>query len=578
MKKLKRILAILMAMAMVLGMAVTASAATNADNIVGTSDDTGDITVSGVTQEEGKTITVKAYPIAMATYDANGKFNGYSNEWGIANLTAPTADELANIAAGKKADGSEVKALPAAVDMIYQNDANNSYKKENVEVGMYLVMVEGSEASTYNPAVVSVNYVNSNGATVLENGDVSMVTDGTTWVKKSGTPEVDKVIGDTQATGDEDSTGNVGDTVPYTVTINPVPSYEGNYPKLNVVDTLSAGLTYVQNSLKVRVTPTVPTTKDNPATEAEGKLLTEGTDYTLTVSGQTITVDFVVGGAYTLNNYHGQVVTINYDATINANAKLNEIANENHVVLNYTKDSKTNGNDGSHDDKTYTYVFDIDGELEGDGTTGSKENVIDTTHIINKLGEEIAKKDTVIEGETVYKDDKLPLEGAEFTLYTDAGCNTKYTNTNFDGTVSSSKLGQLHMTGLEADTYYLKETKAPSGYSLNTHVYKIEISYVADEAGVMTSWNVKIDDVSVATFNVEHTTANDGTVTVTVTRGNDITKEADSSFEGLNIHNTKLNSLPSTGGIGTYIFTIAGIIIMAAAAGFFFVSRRKANR
>lgn len=563
MKKLKRILAILMAMAMVLGMAVTASAATNDDNIVGTSDDTGDITVSGVTQEEGKTITVKAYPIAMATYDANGKFNGYSNEWGIANLTAPTADELANIAAGKKADGSEVKALPAAVDMIYQNDANNSYKKENVKVGMYLVMVEGSEASTYNPAVVSVNYVNSNGATVLENGEVSMVTDGTTWVKKSGTPEVDKVIGAQQAGGTTHSTGNVGDTVPYTVTIKPIPSYKGKYPKLDVVDTLSAGLTYVENSLSVKV---------------GNKTLVEGTDYTSTTSAQEIKVNFVVNGAYTLNDYSGQAVTINYNATINANAELNEIANDNHVVLNYTKDSKTSGNDGSDEDKTYTYVFDIDGNLEGEGHTGSGKNKIDTTHIINKLGEVVADEQKVIEGEIIYKDDKLPLEGAEFTLYTDKECKTVYRNTNFNGTVSSSKLGQLHMTGLEAGTYYLKETKAPSGYSLNTYVYKIEISYEADEAGVMTSWNVKIDGDSVATFSAKHTTETDGTVTVTWERGNDITKEDDSSFEGLNIHNTKLNSLPSTGGIGTYIFTIAGIIIMAAAAGFFFVSRRKANR
>lgn len=576
MKKLKRILAILMTMAMVLGMTVTAFAASNEDNIVGTSDDMGDIVVQGVDAEEG--ITVKAYPIAMATYDANGNFSGYSNEWGIADLEKPTAAELSNIAAGKKANGSETKALPTAIEMEYDT-TNNNYKKENVAVGMYLVMVEGSEASTYNPAVVSVNYKNEEGVNVLENGAVSMITDGDTWVKKSGTPKVDKVIGDTQATGDEDSTGNVGDTVPYTVTINPVPSYEGNYPKLNVVDTLSAGLTYVQNSLKVRVTPTVPTTKDNPATEAEGKLLTEGTDYTLTVSGgQTITVDFVVDGAYTLNNYHGQVVTINYDATINANAKLNEIANENHVVLNYTKDSKTTGHDGTDDDRTYTYVFDIDGKLTGSGSTGSKENVIDTTHIINKLGEEIAKTETMIEGETVYKDTKLPLKDAEFKLYTDEECENVYSNPNFTGTVLSSELGQLHMTGLEAGKYYLKETKAPEGYSVNTHVYEIEISYEADEAGVMTSWNVTIDGDSIATFTVDYTTANDGTVTVTVTRGNDITKEEDSSFQGLNIRNTKLANLPSTGGIGTYIFTIAGIIIMAAAAGFFFVSRRKAEK
>ena len=44
------------------------------------------------------------------------------------------------------------------------------------------------------------------------------------------------------------------------------------------------------------------------------------------------------------------------------------------------------------------------------------------------------------------------------------------------------------------------------------------------------------------------------------------------------IKNTKINSLPSTGGIGTTIFTIGGCAIMVAAAGLFFASRRKANK
>ena len=40
---------------------------------------------------------------------------------------------------------------------------------------------------------------------------------------------------------------------------------------------------------------------------------------------------------------------------------------------------------------------------------------------------------------------------------------------------------------------------------------------------------------------------------------------------------TKLSSLPSTGGIGTTIFTIAGCVIMIAAAGLFFANRKKSD-
>ena len=41
---------------------------------------------------------------------------------------------------------------------------------------------------------------------------------------------------------------------------------------------------------------------------------------------------------------------------------------------------------------------------------------------------------------------------------------------------------------------------------------------------------------------------------------------------------TKLASLPGTGGIGTTIFTIGGCVIMIAAAGLFFATRKKAEK
>ena len=44
------------------------------------------------------------------------------------------------------------------------------------------------------------------------------------------------------------------------------------------------------------------------------------------------------------------------------------------------------------------------------------------------------------------------------------------------------------------------------------------------------------------------------------------------------IPNTKLAALPSTGGIGTTIFTIGGCAIMIVAAGLFFATRRKAEK
>ena len=45
----------------------------------------------------------------------------------------------------------------------------------------------------------------------------------------------------------------------------------------------------------------------------------------------------------------------------------------------------------------------------------------------------------------------------------------------------------------------------------------------------------------------------------------------------VNVSDTKLHSLPHTGGMGTYLFTIIGVVVMAGAAGAFFISRRKGS-
>ena len=92
--------------------------------------------------------------------------------------------------------------------------------------------------------------------------------------------------------------------------------------------------------------------------------------------------------------------------------------------------------------------------------------------------------------------------------------------------------GTLKVTGLDEGSYEFKETKAPTGYKVNSE-------------------------------NKAFTITADETDEVTVDAGNFV--------------NTKLSSLPSTGGMGTYLFTIIGVVVMAGAAGAFFISRRKGS-
>lgn len=86
---------------------------------------------------------------------------------------------------------------------------------------------------------------------------------------------------------------------------------------------------------------------------------------------------------------------------------------------------------------------------------------------------------------------------------------------------------------------------------------------------------VKIEGLGDGKYHFDETVAPDGyTVNeegVTV----EVSKDEKDTVAYGNVIDTKLSSLPSTGGIGTTIFTIGGCVIMVAAAGLYFSTRKK---
>ena len=97
--------------------------------------------------------------------------------------------------------------------------------------------------------------------------------------------------------------------------------------------------------------------------------------------------------------------------------------------------------------------------------------------------------------------------------------------------------GTVKVEGLDLGTYFFKETVAPEGYSKNETDVKAELKLVGDD-------KVASAVISAGTYMID----------------------------------TELSSLPSTGGIGTTIFTIGGCLIMIVAAGLFFASRRESAK
>lgn len=568
----KKIGALLVAAVMVLSMCTAAFAADTSQPTTplqpavktaqGTAADKGVITAQGIKTESK--VTVTAYQIVKATYDeTNGNFTGYEQVYAnsIANITKANPDELAALA-------QTVKSNKLAANTEFKmNSVGNETYKASVPVGSYLILVEGAESESYNVSVISVYYTNNDGKTIITEGKVEYLVQGNAWVKRSDKPKLDKkiIVSDKETANeklDVKNSANIGDTVDYRVTIDPVPDYRGKHPILNVEDTLSKGLTYKENSLKVYAVASNGTTD-----------LTENTHYEKSIgvynekTGTNITVNFVSkqSNKYLVNNYAGQRIVIEYSAILNENALLNENGNENNAVLNYTKDSNKTDNSASEPKKTYTYTFDIRGSV--DGNTSLTDNLIVKTGV-----------DTWDTTESSHVTKTQPLNGAEFTLYTDKACKNVYKNKKKDGTEyfagktisGKNGNGQFNIYGLAFGTYYLKETKAPDTYTLNSHVFKIEITAgdaqgenAWNDNGTLKNWTIKIDGNSSNTFTVDN-----GTVKINGTTNKINTTE---------IKNTTTSELPSTGGMGTYIFTIIGVVVMAGAAGAFFISRRKGS-
>lgn len=136
------------------------------------------------------------------------------------------------------------------------------------------------------------------------------------------------------------------------------------------------------------------------------------------------------------------------------------------------------------------------------------------------------------------------IDGAEFALYK-AKVNNDESTWSKDGdaiaTARSANGGEFRFKDLAPGKYLMVETKATSEYALPTNPWKITV----EENGK-----------------------------VTVNKNDGITEVGSSNNKYL-IENTKLYSLPNSGGPGTYGFTISGVAILATALLLFINNKRR---
>ncbi len=529
MKKYKKFWAVLLTLAMVLGMSMTTMAATPSNT------DEKSVTVQNL--ESG--VTVTAYQFIKANYNKeNNGFTGY--EWVVDGDAGVHAGDAVTIKEGKT---DEVVGLTS--DFITELAKNSTKlatleKEEVTELqgneaqldlapGTWLILVTGGTTTSkiYNPMVASVYYANSGSDGTMEGkpvtgGNWTLETTGA-YAKVSDLALTKTVNDDTKeavADGEKEA-----EMATFTVTTT-IPSYSEAYGEdltFTIKDKLNDGLKYAT---------------DAPVVKVGDDTLKDGTEYKYAPAADKKSFEIIFAKEYLRGLAAAgtnRSVVITYGAYATAAAT---VANPgvNTVTLEYSTSQTTTTTTSPKSEKVYTF---------------------DITGAVNKV-----------------KEDKTsPLPGATFTLYRAYDATTKtlsdevknYT-TEDDGAIVFSGLGAVETVNGVAQagtgTYYLKETAAPATYTINDTVYKVEIKNITR--------NSETDD-TIKSYDVVVTNLTDNTTTTTtITVGN-----ATPGGTTTNIVNTKLTALPSTGGIGTTIFTIGGCAIMIAAAFLFFASRKK---
>lgn len=341
--------------------------------------------------------------------------------------------------------------------------------------------------------------------------------------KPSLTKKIKDVNDTTGATSDwQDSADyDIGDEVPYRLTATVASnfaSYKGEY-KLVFYDTMEAGLTFNESSVKVFVGTTevastfytVNKTDDHnfTVTIADLKTLTYGENNTNVVAGNEIHVEFT--------------------ATLNENANIGSQGNLNTGYLKFANNPNS--------------------EQPEMGET-PKDTVIAFTYQLDV--------NKVVNGAT--ENELVPKKGAHFKLEKKIGSDTwtlikEYTDDNTDIFV---------FKGLDDGQYRLTETQAPAGYNkIAPIIFNITATHT-DTVPEITDTNRK-DILTALNGNV-----NDGVIEFT----HDKVSEPDKLVT--NIVNKSGATLPETGGIGTTIFYVLGGMMFVGAA-LILVVRRKAE-
>ena len=487
MKNIKKLASLLLALVMVFAM--SAAMAEMQGTLTG-----GSITINDAVPGQ----TYKAYQMLyLESYNAEAKAYAYkaNSAWEtwlktqtayvsfdtqgyvtwVGNADPAAFAKLAQVKAATMTADAEATAPAATEGATY-----STVEFKNLKLGYYLV-------DTTLGTLCSLDTTNPN--VVME--EKNEVPTNVKTVEEDSTPGV----------YGEKNDADIGQAVNFKSTITAQAGAE-NYV---FHDTMSAGLTY---------TGVTGITLNGTAVDAS--------NYTVTApaaDGDTFDVTFTQAFCDTLKA--NDKIVISYTATLNEKAKVGLEGNKNESKLSYGEINETTGKPSGttppSETKTYTWDLDVLKYANGDEATVLKDAQF---VLLNSAKTKVA---TIVNGK-VTSWVAVPAAGQDGTI-------TWPENTVLTTDVN----GKIEIDGLDADTYYLREVKAPDGY------------------------NKLASDVEIA---VTGSTTVDGELTYKTV----VAK----------VNNQSGTELPSTGGIGTTIFYVIGGVLVISAAALLIAKRKKA--